>query len=496
MKTFDEWVAEKGFDAATLSPDAKSFLTSLFDAELNSTTSTNDPIPATATATLDLRAAAATEQHRIAQITSLTIGHPHVAAAAITGGWTIEKTENAMLRATRPTAPSNYTRNGPDSHHVLCASFALNCGASPAFLAKSFGENVVDAASRIEHRGATLKTVMDSVLQAAGMTAPSHKITDSFIRATFEASRKLEASGLSTVSLPGILSNSANKLLLEGYAMIPQTWQQFCAVGNLADLKEAKRYRLTPTGDFEELGPGGEIKHLTLNTESTYTIQGKTYARMVALSRTEIINDDLSAFESIPKMLGRMAAIKLEKLIYTLLLGNSGSFFHANNSNYLSGAGSALSITALTAAEKLFLNQTDANGDPVMITPEVLLVPTSLSVTANQLVRDTQVVAIGVGASAVVTPDGNPHSGRFKAVVSPWIENANLTGYSTAKWYLLARPQGSSGLIEVGFLDGQQTPTIENGELDFSQLGIALRGYHDIGVAFQDPKYGVLNVGA
>ena len=497
MQTFETWLASKGFDNTdNLSPESVAFLQSLFDSEDSTTT---DSVPASATANFDLRAAHAADHRRISQINSLTVGRPEIGAVAIQAGWSPERTEIAVLKSQlRPTSPSNHQRtNGtPDSHQVLCASFAMNCGASPAFLAKSMGEAVIDAATSLEARGATLFTVMSHVLQAAGMSAPSHKITDSFIRAAFQASQKLEASGMSTVSLPGILSNSANKLLLEGYAMVKPTWQEFCAIGNLADLKEATRYRLTPTGDFEEIGPAGEIKHMALTTEDAYTIQGKTYARMVALTRTSIINDDLSAFEAIPKMLGRMAAIKLEKLIYTLLLGNSGSFFHANNHNYLSGGGSALSITALTAAEKLFLNQTDGNGDPVMITPEVLLVPTSLSVTANQLVRDLQVVAIGVGASAVVTPDGNPHAGRFKAVVSPWIENANLTGYSNAKWYLLARPQGSSGLIEVGFLDGQQTPTIENGELDFSQLGIALRGFHDIGVAFQDPKYGVLNAGA
>ena len=249
------------------------------------------------------------------------------------------------------------------------------------------------------------------------------------------------------------------------------------------------------SGEFEELPPGGSIKHLALNTEQTYTNQAKTYAKMVSLDRQSIINDDLSAFETVPKSLGRLAVMQLEKQVYKLLLANGGSFFHADNSNLLTGAGSALDIDALSAAEQLFLTSTDENGDPIMLTPELLLVPPSLSVTANQLVRDTQVVAIGVDSASAVTPNGNPHAGRFSAVVSPWLENANLPGYSATGWYLMARPQGSSGMIEVGFLNGQKTPTIEQGELDFSQLGLALRGYWDFGVAFQDHRYGVLNAG-
>jgi hypothetical protein len=292
------------------------------------------------------------------------------------------------------------------------------------------------------------------------------------------------------------LSNSANKLLLEGYESVQTSWRNFCAIGNLADFKPHTRYRLTAGGDFELVPPGGEIKHMRLNSEDTYTVTATTYATMVNLTREHIINDDLGAFEALPRIIGRKAATKLEKLIYTLLLSNAGSFFSVGNGNYESGAGSALDIDALTAAEKRFLNQTDANGDPVLITPQVLLVPTTLSVTANQLTRDTQVVAVGVGNSAAVTPNGNPHAGRFEPVVSPWLENANLSGYSTAGWYLVARPQGNAGLIEVGFLNMQESPTIENGELDFNRLGVALRGYHDWGLAFQDPKFGVFNVGS
>lgn len=499
---FEQWAADKGFETANLSPDAKAFLTSLFDAEMNSTPGTPPSATGastTASALIDLRATRAADHVRIAAIEAVAARHPMICATAIRDSWTPDKAELAVLKASTRmhSSPNNQIRSGaPDSHQVLCASFALNCGGSQAFLAKSYGESVIDAASRIENRGATLKTIFDCVIQAAGMTEHSNRMTDSFIRAAFAASRKLEASGLSTMSLPGILSNSANKLLLEGYQMIRPTWRSFCAVGNLQDLKAAKRYRLTPSGDFDELPHDGKIKHMVLNQEDAYSIQGATYAKMVALSRTAIINDDLSAFESIPTALGRMAAIKLEKLVFTLLLANVGSFFSVGNSNYLSGGGSALSITSLTAAERAFLLRTDANGDPVLITPDTLLVPPSLSVTANQLIRDVQVVAVGVGASASVTPSGNPYAGRFSVEVSPWLENANLPGYSTTGWYLLAKPQGKAGLLEVGFLNGQEQPTIENGELDFDQLGIALRGYHDIGVTLQDGKFGVLNVGA
>jgi len=46
-------------------------------------------------------------------------------------------------------------------------------------------------------------------------------------------------------------------------------------------------------------------------------------------------------------------------------------------------------------------------------------------------------------------------------------------------------------VIEVAFLNGQESPTIETADADFNVLGIKLRGYHDLGCALQDPRAGI-----
>ncbi|MBU0639071.1 MAG: hypothetical protein KKB50_09420, partial [Planctomycetes bacterium] len=45
-------------------------------------------------------------------------------------------------------------------------------------------------------------------------------------------------------------------------------------------------------------------------------------------------------------------------------------------------------------------------------------------------------------------------------------------------------------VIEVAFLNGQESPTIETADADFNVLGIQMRGYHDFGVALQEPSVG------
>jgi hypothetical protein len=74
--------------------------------------------------------------------------------------------------------------------------------------------------------------------------------------------------------------------------------------------------------------------------------------------------------------------------------------------------------------------------------------------------------------------------------VSRYLANAQYTGNSAKAWYLLAEANDLA-VIEVAFLNGQESPTIETAQADFNVLGIQMRGYHDFGVALQEPKGGM-----
>ena len=78
--------------------------------------------------------------------------------------------------------------------------------------------------------------------------------------------------------------------------------------------------------------------------------------------------------------------------------------------------------------------------------------------------------------------------------VSRYLSNSHYAGNSAKAWYLLADPNDLP-VIEVAFLNGQEAPTIETAEADFSVLGIQLRGYHDFGCALQDNRAGVKSKG-
>ena len=74
--------------------------------------------------------------------------------------------------------------------------------------------------------------------------------------------------------------------------------------------------------------------------------------------------------------------------------------------------------------------------------------------------------------------------------MSRYLGNAVYANSSTKAWYLIA-DAADLPLIEVAFLNGQESPTIETAEADFNVLGVQMRGFHDFGVSLQDYRAAV-----
>ena len=137
------------------------------------------------------------------------------------------------------------------------------------------------------------------------------------------------------------------------------------------------------------------------------------------------------------------------------------------------------------------MDQVDSDGKPIGIMPAIVLVPTALSAMGTQLFK---AVEIRDNTASVKYPTNNPHQGKFRVEVSRYLSNKQYPGYSSKAWYLLADP-ADLPLIEVALLNGQEAPTIETAEADFSVLGIQMRGVHDFGIALQDARAGVKSKG-
>lgn len=447
-----------------------------------------DPIKA-------MRSTAAAELKRINAIRKVCGGqHADVEAKAIEEGWDVNRTELEVLRASRPNPqPLCADDSNGRSYQALEAALCLSAGLPEEQVGKWYGEKSMNRAVSRDLRGAGIRDVFCEVIRADGGHLGTGRLDNEFIRAAFHAERNLQASGgFSTISLSGILGNVANKAMLAAYQAVASVVHEFCAARDVNDFKQVTSFRLTGNGVFEKVGPSGELTHATLSEES-YHNQVETFGRIITLTRQMIINDDLGAFLQLPRLIGRMSALRLQEEVYGLLLANINSFFGVGNNNYFEGADSALSIGSLTVAEQMFMDQVDSDGKPVAITPAILLVPTGLKVAANQLY--TSLVVNETTTANKPRPADNPHAGKFKPVASPYLNNAAISGSSATAWYLFANPADVAAM-EVAYLRGRRVPVIESGETSFNTLGMQWRGYFDFGVAMQDPRAAVKSKGA
>jgi hypothetical protein len=449
-----------------------------------------EPTQPSATAA-EIRAAAAAESKRIAAIRQVFSGkYTEVEAQAIGEGWNEGRAKSefqlASLRDGRPKAPAFQVRadNSAVSGQMLEAACLMT--AKLDNLDKLYDEQTLEAAQRRYRGGIGLQELLLEAAWANGYTGRNFRDNRAVLRFAFKP--ELEA-GFSTVDIGGILSNVANKFLLDGFFSVERTWRNICAVRNVSDFKTVTSYRLIGTDQYEQVAPGGELKHGTLGNES-YTNKADTYGLMLSVDRRDVINDDLGSITTVPRKLGRGSGLKINDVFWATFLNNS-AFFTTGANNYLTGTNTVLGIDGLTLAEATFMNLVDSDGKPIGIMPAICLVPTALSAMGTQLWRSLE---IRDTTASTKYPVANPHQGKFRVEVSRYLANSHYTGNSSKAWYLLAEPNDLP-VIEVAFLNGQEAPTIETAEADFSVLGVQMRGYHDFGVALQDNRGGVKSKG-
>ncbi len=440
-----------------------------------------DASNANASAVEDIRAQALAETSRISAVRRLCAGqHDEVEAKAIREGWDSTRTELEILRANRPKAPAIHVHDQNVSTQVLEAACMLTAGLDEP--EKHCQEQALDLAAKRFRGGIGLQELLLEAAWANGYTGRNFRDSRNVLKFAFNPG--IEA-GLSTIDIGGILSNVANKFLLEGFFSVERTWRNITAVRNVSDFKTVTSYRLIGKDQYEIVAPGGELKHGTLGEEQ-YTNKADTYGLLLSIDRRDIINDDLGAITTVPRKLGRGSGLKINDVFWTIFLANT-DFFQVANKNFLSGADTVLGIDGLTKAEVAFMDQVDGDGKPIGIMPLIMLVPTALSAIGTQLFKSME---LRDTTASTKYPVSNPHQGKFRVEVSRYLSNASYTGNSAKAWYLLADPTDLP-VIEVAFLNGQESPTIETAEADFNVLGIQMRGYHDFGVNLQDPRGGV-----
>lgn len=527
---FVAWLKACGIDQQSLSEEQLANLQNTWKASLKASGSGGDdpadppadpPTPANkqANAGDPLQAMAdraAAEQERQAEILALEAepkfqfpGAKKLIAQGIRERWDVTRAKLELLQASYDKAPT--VHGGGSGTAIKMNAAAMECALLMAChvmpeekLLKAYGEKTLEAAGSRHLRGASIQTLMIACVQAAGMHVVPGAIRESDFDVVVEANRRLQAQAMdqrmqasgeiSTLSLTGILSNVANKALLEAFESFESAVSAIAAETDTNDFKAFTRYRLDSTGSFGEVGADGELKHIKL-VESSYTNQLKTEGGIFGLNRQTMINDDLGAFLQLPTLFGELAKHAREQTAFAKLLANAGNFFHANNKNLITGSGSALGIDAISAARTKFRNMKGPGGRFILMSPQQLLVPPALETLAGNIYASEYVNETTTANAPKAV--NNPHRNKYAPVVSPYLgTESGLTGSSDTAWYLTVKPSSSIAILQVAYLRGRRAPVIESSETAFNTLGMQWRSYFDFGVNLFEPRAGVKNAGA
>lgn len=404
--------------------------------------------------------------------------------------------ELLLVRAEMPAGPGIHAGHNPDVDSQVIEAAMCQSLKTPGH-EKQFDEKVLDNAHKAFRGRIGLQQVMIMAAAANGMqVGVGQRITISnirtFLKFAFPAHGQPIEAAASTLSIPGILSNVANKELLPGYVGVDEQWREIAQVKPVSNFLAHTSYRLNSDMEYEELGADGKIKHGAANEES-YARQVKLYAKMFALTMQMIVNDDLGALTDMRTRVGAGSKKKFNKVFWQAFLSNS-SFFTAGRGNYITGAtttlltdnvGLNLGVIAFDALR--FPTVNGVVGDRVGGMPSILLTPPELAVAAEVIYKNNN---LGAGTS---NANANNNFNKYRPVKVAQLSDSNFSSYSATAWYLLREELKA---ICVSFLDGQESPTVDTAAADFDELGIQLRGWHAFGVDLAEYLCGVKSKGA
>ncbi|WP_176408620.1 Clp protease ClpP [Haematobacter massiliensis] len=253
-----------------------------------------------------------------------------------------------------------------------------------------------------------------------------------------------------------ITTQVMGRSLMAEYTRRTPTWQLVTGTPiSAADFREI--YAVRFGGDFmlKEVKENGEYEEAGL-TDEAEGLKVQRRGRTINLSFETVINDDMGAFNRIPREFATAARNMESSMVWGLIRANAAlksdgkALFHADHGN-LGSPAAAISVTSIAAARKAMLEmKAFGSKDPddfIVAEAERLIVPPALELTALKFTAE-----IVPGKS----DDANPYRSRFQLSTVPHLGAA--AGGSDTAWYLI---DPDLPPVQHAFLEGYEAPRIE-----------------------------------
>ena len=306
-----------------------------------------------------------------------------------------------------------------------------------------------------QYRGDTLVDMARRCIEAAGGKTAGLSRREIAV-AALNLDRSMVRS-MGTSDFPNILASTIGRTLRAAYEMAPRTFTGWARMSTAPDFRQVARTQLSEMAKLKAVNEGGEYKMLTFGDAAEKYALAK-YGGIIALTWETIINDDLSAFDRIPRAIAEEAAATEGDIVYGILTTNAAmsdsvALFDAAHGN-LAGSGTAISDSSLGVARAAMRKQTGPNGRYLNVAPQYLLVGPDKEVEAAKYTSASFVAA----KASDINPNFNT---SLEVIVDP-----RLTGN---QWYLAASP-ARIDTVEYAYLEG------ENGVFTEQRVGFEVDG--------------------
>jgi hypothetical protein len=268
---------------------------------------------------------------------------------------------------------------------------------------------------------------------------------DRYVTGEIDRARLTESVGTDTFA--DVLGNSITRRMQRSFndAVAYQAWREVCTVTSVSDFRSQERTEMGGFGDFPVVAERGPYLDLTdpSDDKATYTVAKR--GGKISITFESIKNDDVAALRRIPVNLGRAAQRQLYGFVFNVFAANAAIYdglalYHASHNNLFT---TALSGPQYAAHRLAMMKQTgrDTGGKRMGIGPSMLLVPMDLEETAADLFRRN-----------------TNNDKTFVQSLSPTI--IPVASWTDATDWVTLANKDDGPVLEVGFLDGQEEPTL------------------------------------
>jgi hypothetical protein len=287
----------------------------------------------------------------------------------------------------------------------------------------------------------------------------------------------------STSDFPTLLLGTGNRVLMEAFQAAQSPLMALARRRDAADFRTLTVAKIGNLSALAEVKEGANVTYGT-RAEAKEAYRVRQFAKIFALSRTAIINDDLGAFADMHTAMARAAAETEAGELVSLLSANGGDGVNLDDGNPIytvgrgnKGSASAIDETNLGLARKAMRLLKGLDRETLIsVTPKFLLVgPT----------KETQADKVVASITPAASEDVNPFSGKLTVMVEP-----RLDGNA---WRLFADPS-EVACLSYSYLNGENGPIIEE-RAGWETLGMEFRTVLDFGCGATEYRGTYLNPG-